>query len=43
MSDHKRNHDFYLQDSSDHKGIYDGFPGDGGDFHGIKCSVVAMI
>ena len=43
MSDHESNHDFYLQDSSDHKGIHDGLPGDGGDFHRIKSSVAAII
>ena len=43
MSDHESNHDFYLHDRSDHKGIHDGLPGNGGDFHGIKSSVVAII
>ena len=43
MSDHESNHDFYLHDSSDHKGINDGFPGDGGDFLRIKSFVVAII
>ena len=43
MSDQDSNRDFYLQDSSDQKGIHAGFSGDGGDFHGIKSSVVAMI